>query len=833
MKNMIAAITLICCFAFPALGQTPVGSWGSPPYHHVLLENNVLYMISEDGFLDTFRVDDPANPVHTGRLQLEGTPIELNIQGDIGYLTANWAGLYVLDMSTPETPAIIRLLDLEAGVEDIAVNGSIMVLGTKTQGLLFLDLTDPELPELIRAYGTDDTVLEEPELLEQVTDVAFYDGNLFIVDHGNGIQVLDITDLDNITQDSPIGFSTYVSELLIVDGIMYVSLGRNGLSIVDVTDPEAMVQLATFTSITIDPDEEVEGDEETYSVEDLKQVKVNGDLLYLADGLNGITILDVADYENLNVINQYNSSGYRTTGIAFADNTAFLAETKGGLGIYDLTDPEAIVDVAAVRESGYMADLYVDGNRVYSADFYNGIRILDAADRAEPVQLADISTAASPVAVAAAGDLVYVADWAAGVTVIDVGDPAAPAILNSVTVGGIGIELFLHNNLLIAAGEYGGMSILSLDTPELPELLSSWSASGFVYNLRAQGDILALAGGGGGLELVSIADPANPVMLGQFDTAGIAADVELNANTACVADFYAGVYVLDITDPANPVQLALIPEATGAESLVLLDNHLYVARGSLGLDVYDLADPANPVFHSSIITDGTVREVQVSDGYLYLADGITGRVLIYQGPDMAPVAVPHIAAGNGWASGLTFTNDGETDAQAVLTIFRNAVPVESRPVSVPAGQHITVTLPEEGCAEITRLPETVQVEQTISMVKDGRSVSFPLGAALTDFATLELNTATEWTGVALMNGGDEAAVLTVTALAMDGTAIATTTVHLGPDYRNAWLIPDLFPQLEPGVVTAVTISGDTPFAALAIWETADGDLKAAVPTSVQ
>ena len=374
------------------------------------------------------------------------------------------------------------------------------------------------------------------------------------------------------------------------------------------------------------------------------------------------------------------------------------------------------------------------------------------------------------------------------------------------------------------------MTILSIENPEEPAFLSSYQAGGYVYNGTVAGDLVALATGFAGMELVSLADAGSPEYLGAVDTAGIVTDVLIHDDIAFVADFYAGLYVVDISSPADPILVHHLPEYFGADELAVMDGVLYVIRGTLGMDRIDITDVDHPVELDMIETEDNIRDLFSADGYLYVGEGNSGRILIYRTSEPAPVIVPHIPAGRAWSATLSLTNTNTENATAMVTIFDKAAPVYSIPVQIPAGSTVEMALPESGCAQVTRLDGQVTVNQTLTG-PDERAVNIPLDIPAQQETTLELNTETLWTGIALMNNDTRNRTIQVTALGVEGVELDTVSCQLGPIYRNAWLLDKLFPELETVDIRKLRIQSEGPFSAVAIWESSEGELQASVPVS--
>ncbi|MHA2191055.1 MAG: hypothetical protein ACXAAP_12540 [Candidatus Thorarchaeota archaeon] len=68
-------------------------------------------------------------------------------------------------------------------------------------------------------------------------------------------------------------------------------------------------------------------------------------------------------------IGQLNTSGWAAN-IHVQDNTAFIADSEGGLFVIDVSDPENPTELSQFNEGiDHLHELYVDENLVYVADY--------------------------------------------------------------------------------------------------------------------------------------------------------------------------------------------------------------------------------------------------------------------------------------------------------------------------------------------------------------------------------------------------------------------------------------------------------------------------------
>ena len=110
---------------------------------------------------------------------------------------------------------------------------------------------------------------------------------------------------------------------------------------------------------------------------------------------------------------------------------AYVADGANGLVVVDVLDPAAPALVGGLDTPGTATDVAVQGDLVYVADGSSGLAILDVSDRSAPVLVGAVETPGNARGVDVEGGIAVVADDDGGLQVIDVSRPAVPELLGS------------------------------------------------------------------------------------------------------------------------------------------------------------------------------------------------------------------------------------------------------------------------------------------------------------------------------------------------------------------------------------------------------------------
>ncbi len=116
-------------------------------------------------------------------------------------------------------------------------------------------------------------------------------------------------------------------------------------------------------------------------------VAVQGNYAYVADGREGLRIIDVSNSAAPTERGFYDTPGFAID-VSFAGNTAYVADGTGGAGggglrIINMTNPASPTEVGSVNNKGSAEGVAISGSTAYIAGV-TGLRIVDVANPASP-----------------------------------------------------------------------------------------------------------------------------------------------------------------------------------------------------------------------------------------------------------------------------------------------------------------------------------------------------------------------------------------------------------------------------------------------------------------
>lgn len=317
-------------------------------------------------------------------------------------------------------------------------------------------------------------------------------------------------------------------------------------------------------------------------------VRVVGDLAYLARYGDGLRIVDVADPRAPRdvghgpVEHRDDREIYNDVKLVEAEGRryAIMGSNLVGAVVWDVTVPAAPSIVAHFGTAGLMEGanihtLFVDGGKAYLANTRRGLEIWDLADPRAPQKLSTFFPADAPEGaflhdLFVEGERAYLNFWNGGMVIADVSNPAAPRAVG--TFVGYG-DQSSHSSWVTTVGarrvaahgdEEWGSHLRLVDVTEGSDSflrqLGAWQTRPEVsaHNVMAAGDEVVVAYYQDGVRVIDLADPAAPRQTAWFNTwpgydrrygtsffeGAIGIDLDVARGRIYVADSHRGLLIL-------------------------------------------------------------------------------------------------------------------------------------------------------------------------------------------------------------------------------------------------------------------------------------------------
>ncbi len=493
---------------------------------------------------------------------------------------------------------------LEAGqITSISVSGDYAYCSIGHL-LLTLSVSDPTSPSLVNSspgLGGDGAVLNG----NLIYFIRYYDVN-------PQVQIVDISDPINpieITRFSGFSYDIYVDS-----SYLYLTRAGAGLYLFDNSNPFDPVQISSINT----PGR-------------AKGVDVTGQYAYIADGDSGLTIVNVADPYNPNIVGRYDNpslGGHRFRDISVSGDFAFVADSYFGLRIFDVSNPATPQYHSFLELPESASRIIIDGNLAYTTTGYDGITyIIDIADPSVPVLLNNYGGVGSPERIFIADSLLYVG----GETdfgnlnshglmhIVDVADPDYPAMIGEFELPPRSSSCaFVSDNYVYSGGNL--LYMVDFSDPFSPTPLGHFDMPYSARDVWVQGEY-AFVVASSRLYVLSFADPLEPFLAVEYSLLGSSVTLFLYDDYAYVSCHEGGLRILNISDPVNPILAGSFQNGEDIHDVAVSGDYAYLAAYSDGLIVLDIEDPADPDSVGGWQYNYSLGKIQVSGNYVYLSSG--------------------------------------------------------------------------------------------------------------------------------------------------------------------------------------------------------------------
>ncbi len=203
-------------------------------FYAVVVEDDIAYLANGGDGLFILNVTDKANPTKLGEIDLYHG-LDVKVQGNYAYMACYSGGIRIIDVSNLAIPVDVTngtgsYFGASADAEGITVSGNRLYVTVNYAGLDVYDITTPYLPIL----------LDNIDLNGYAEKVKIRDNRAYVVCDLGGLQIVDISDPYNLTRTDWLDDNTRFYGVDLQDDYVIVT-GREGssdylLKIYDISD---------------------------------------------------------------------------------------------------------------------------------------------------------------------------------------------------------------------------------------------------------------------------------------------------------------------------------------------------------------------------------------------------------------------------------------------------------------------------------------------------------------------------------------------------------------------------------------------------------------------
>ncbi|MBI5058982.1 T9SS type A sorting domain-containing protein [candidate division KSB1 bacterium] len=583
----------------------------------VRVDGDILYAATLWNGLRVIDIADRTRPAEIAALDLGGSVTAITTHGATAYVGVS-ARLVCVNVTNPAAPQRLGEVTQFGGAQDLIERGGYLYAASGSGGLRIADVTNPNSPVVVgtaatrnQAYGVD--------LLGSLAFIADYESGLSIFDTSNPA----LPQLVGETTNQP-GFM----DVVVHDSVVYAAAG-DGLHIIDATIPADPHEIGVFAQAM-----------------GAQALALRWPLLFVDCHYLGLYVFDCTEPLSPTVYGFMDTPEFEAWGVACDSTYAYLAAGYHGARIIDISDPEAIAEVAFV-DTDYLQTTTIVDHFAYIAAGEYGLNVVDIADPRHPVPVGALDLSGMMINSVAVGNRLYTASLYS-FSVVDISDPVAPVWINDVATSDAIWWIAHAGQYLYVAGGFGGLLTYDLADPDNPQEVYGVPVEYQLWSITLAAGYAYGTAGEMGLIVFDLSDPAHPVELTQFHTVYRALFAAVDGDRAYVTVEDHGFAVIDISDPAHPALIRRVTTRGFAGEIHVANGLLYVADQAAGFSVYSLWNRDLPELVAFYDTPTNCVGLTIVDTLVYVADWLHWGVYAHAdglaADDRAAPALPRAPA---------------------------------------------------------------------------------------------------------------------------------------------------------------------------------------------
>ena len=304
-------------------------------------------------------------------------------------------------------------------------------------------------------------------------------------------------------------------------------------------------------------------------------------------------------------------SGLTKAVVFSSDGTAFVATTRGGLKIVDVSTPDtpSLLGEYDIAEDVNSVTLSSDDTKAYLATS-SGMQIVDVSTPSTPILLGtyDTEQSVNSVTISSNGNTAYLALVdGGGLAVVDISDHANPTLSGTYEIRDdvSSVVLSTDGDTAFVAATSGGLEIVNVSVPtNLQRRGDAPYAIGSDINalsLSSDETKAYLAATTGGLHIVDITNLEDPVFENEYILNEVVNGVALSSDeqTAYVSTTNdnaaeGSLLAINVDTGGTPAELGKMTVDRPADSVAFSNDSgvAYVSASDYGLIIFDVNDPS-------------------------------------------------------------------------------------------------------------------------------------------------------------------------------------------------------------------------------------------------
>jgi len=302
------------------------------------------------------------------------------VDGDYAYIADYNSGLQIINVADKENPKITGSCKIEGNAIEVFVEGkySYVLSRGKNDKLVVVNIENKEKPNVVSDYSFSNDIDESlirRHLKNELIGISSIPSKLTVVnDYAYvvdwiGLKILDLKNIYEINLLSSCETFYDAYGIYVYGDYAYIADKIDGIQFVDVADKENPKIIGMYDTVG-----------------DAIDLFVEGDYIYVADANNGMQVINVSYKEGINDLDINNSTftcdiGFTTKVIKKGDYLYSIS--NGDIKMTEIIESEDIIYqpdcniVGICNTPGEVKDIFVKDDFIYVADPDHGLQIIE------------------------------------------------------------------------------------------------------------------------------------------------------------------------------------------------------------------------------------------------------------------------------------------------------------------------------------------------------------------------------------------------------------------------------------------------------------------------
>lgn len=384
-----------------------------------------------------------------------------------------------------------------------------------------------------------------------------------------GFYVVDVSDPTNPIKTGELQFARNIYGIFVKDSYAYVSHKGYGISIINIDNPLAPTQTKYFTGIYAN------------------NVFVNGSYMYTAMDVNGLGVVNIEDINNPFIEYIYNSDG-SANNIDIKDELIFLADGTNGLEILNASNPAAINRVGHLNTIGDNEDIEIAGNITYAL-CSTSFSVINTTNIFSPYELGDVYVISDSFAIH--GNRAYL-EAHYELNIYNLSDLTNPNYIKSINFGGEAEGVHKNDQFVFIEDGVEGLEIINVSDTYHPTKIGSVSSNNKRLNDAYVDNNYAFLVNSDKVRIYNISNITNPTLVGEIEETGAAIVVK---DKYLYLATYNNFMIYDITNISDPQFKGMCDITPAGSDIEIKDNYAFVSCWDTGLKIVDISNKSDPI----------------------------------------------------------------------------------------------------------------------------------------------------------------------------------------------------------------------------------------------